>query len=88
MSCPQSGTRLENIAAYNYKQAFSIDPRTGRVSINEKLSYSSAAVIILTLQVRDRNAEEGNQTDTAEATLYIKAFNANSPVFPVPWTPR
>lgn len=48
----KSGTRLENIAAYNYKEAFVIDPRNGRISINEKLSYASAAIIILTVQVR------------------------------------
>ena len=85
----KSGTKLENIAAYNFKQAFNIDPRTGRVSINEKLSYSSAAVIILTLQVRDLNAEDNveSQVDLAEATLYIKAYNADNPTFPAPWTP-
>ena len=85
----KSGTKLENIAAYDFKQAFSIDPRTGRVSINEKLSYSSAAVIILTLEVRDVNAEDNveSQVDRAEATLYIKAYNADNPTFPAPWTP-
>ena len=85
----KSGTRLENIAAYNYKDAFVIDPRNGKISINEKLSYASAAVIILTVQVTDKNAEDNveDQVDTAEVTLYIKAFNADNPVFPSPWTP-
>ena len=83
----KSGTKLENIAAYNYKDAFVIDPRNGKISINEKLSYSSAAVIILTVQVADKNAETERQIDTAEVTLYIKAFNADNPVFPSPWTP-
>ena len=85
----KSGTRLENIAAYNYKEAFVIDPRNGRISINEKLSYASAAIIILTVQVKDKNAEDfvDQQVDTAEVTLYIKAFNADNPVFPSPWTP-
>jgi len=85
----KSGTKLENIAAYDFKESFSIDPRNGKISINQKLSYSSAAVIILTLKVSDKNAEENieEQTDTAEATLYIKAFNADNPVFPPPWTP-
>ena len=70
----KSGTRLENIAAYNYKEAFVIDPRNGRISIKEKLSYASAAIIILTVQVRDKNAEDlvAEQVDTAEVTLYIK----------------
>ena len=51
-----------------------IDPRNGRISIKEKLSYASAAIIILTVQVRDKNAEDlvAEQVDTAEVTLYIK----------------
>ena len=84
----KSGTELENVSGFNFKAAFSIDPRNGQISINEKLSYSSAAVIILTLEVRDKNAEDGvEQVANAEATLYIQAFNADNPVFPPPWTP-
>lgn len=83
----KSGSVLENVAAYDFKSAFSIDPRNGHVIINNKLSYNSAAVIILTLKVLDKNAEVGNQTSYAEATFYIQAFNADSPVFPAPWTP-
>ena len=75
----KSGTRLENIAAYNYKEAFVIDPRNGRISIKEKLSYASAAIIILTVQVRDKNAEDlvAEQVDSAEVTLYIKVSHDN-----------
>ena len=85
----KSGTELENISAFNFKAAFTIDPTTGTISINEKLSYSSAAVIILTLEVRDRNADERveEQVATAEATLYVQAFNADNPTFPPPWSP-
>jgi len=85
----KSGTELENVSAFNFKAAFSIDPSNGRISINEKLSYSSAAVIILTLLVKDVNACTGceEQSTTAEATLYVQAFNADNPVFPAPWTP-
>jgi hypothetical protein len=74
---------------YDFKAAFSIEPSTGKITINEKLSYNLAAVIILTLQVRDRRAEVNvdAQVATAEATFYIQAFNADSPVFPAPWTP-
>ena len=85
----KSGTELENISAFNFKAAFTIDPTTGTISINEKLSYSSAAMIILTLEVRDRNADERveEQVATAEATLYVQAFNADNPIFPPPWSP-
>ena len=85
----KSGTELENVSSFNFKNAFKIDPESGDIYINEKLSYSSAAVIILTLEVRDMNAEENveNQIATAEATFYIQAFNADNPIFPPPWTP-
>lgn len=67
--------------------------------VQEPLSHNSAAVVILTIQVKDKNAddiiqptEEGEppvnkQTDTAEATIYIGAFKADSPQFSPPWTP-
>ena len=88
----KSGSVLESTTTagdYDFKAAFNIDPATGRITINEKLSYNLAAVIILTLQVRDRKAEVNadGQVATAEATFYIQAFNADSPVFPSPWTP-
>jgi hypothetical protein len=87
----KSGSALESTASadYDFKAAFSIDPATGKITINEKLSYNLAAVIILTLQVRDRKAEVNAETQVAiaEATFYIQAFNADSPVFPAPWTP-
>jgi hypothetical protein len=54
-------------AAYNYASAFSIDPRTGQIRVNEPLSYNSAAVIILTVKVTDKNAEgEKEQSDTGK----------------------
>ena len=70
----KSGTELDTVVGYNFKAAFSIDPRNGRVVINEKLDYNSAAVIILTLQVTDKNAEIGKQVATAEATFYIQGW--------------
>jgi len=57
-------------AGYNYASAFSIDPRNGQISVNEPLAYNSAAVIILTVKVTDKNAEgEKEQTDTGETIL-------------------
>jgi len=70
----KSGSVLKTVAAYDFKSAFNIDPRNGRIFLNEKLSYNSAAVIILTLQVTDKNAEIGNQTATAEATFFIQVI--------------
>ena len=65
------------------------------------MSYSSAAVIIVTVQVTDLNAElvmtdkdpesterpVNMQIDTVEATFYIQAYKADSPQFSAPWTP-
>ena len=34
-----------------FRSAFTIDPRNGKIVINEQLSYNQAAVIILTIQV-------------------------------------
>ncbi len=60
-------------AGYNYASAFSIDPRNGQISVNEPLAYNSAAVIILTVKVTDKNAEgEKEQTDTGETILKDK----------------
>ena len=57
-------------AAYNYASAFSIDPRTGQIRVNEPLAYNSAAVIILTVKVTDKNAEgEKEQSDTGNNDL-------------------
>ncbi len=63
-------------AGYNYASAFSIDPRNGQISVNEPLAYNSAAVIILTVKVTDKNAEgEKEQTDTGETILRDKKSN-------------
>ncbi len=94
----KTGNILNNRAAYDFSQAFAINPKTGQIVVNEPLSYSSAAVIIVTLQVTDLNADlkliegsterpENPQVDTIEATFYIQAYKADSPQFSPPWTP-
>ncbi len=88
----KTGNKLKNRAAYDFSSAFAINPTSGQIVVNEPLSYSSAAVIILTVQVTDLNAEltkdEANrQVDTVEVTIYIQAYKADSPQFAAPWTP-
>ena len=62
--------KFEFQAGYNYASAFNIDPRNGQISVNEPLSYTSAAVIILTVKVTDKNAEgETEQTDKGKVTF-------------------
>ena len=57
-------------AAYNFATAFKIDPRNGQISVNEPLSYTSAAVIILTVKVTDKNADgDKEQMDTGQWCL-------------------
>ena len=48
----KTGNKLNNRAGYDFKNAFSINPTTGQIVVNEPLSYSSAAVIIVTVQVK------------------------------------
>jgi hypothetical protein len=76
-------------AAYDFSSAFAIHPLDGRVVAQESLSHASAAVIIVTIKVEDKNVAVGyeNQTATAEATFYIQAYKADSPQFSAPWTP-
>ena len=96
----KTGNVLNNRAGYDYSSAFQINPDTGYIVVNEPLSYSSAAVIILTIQVTDLNADLpapedpestektiNTQVATTEATFYIQAFKADSPQFSAPWTP-
>ena len=47
----KTGNILTNRAAYDFGAAFAIDPKSGQIFVQEPLSYSSAAVIILTIQV-------------------------------------
>ena len=62
----------------------------------EPLSYNSAAVIVVTIQAKDKNyyqtanttvEEDPSQVATAEVTFYIQAYKADSPQFASPWTP-
>lgn len=53
----KTGNILNNRAAYDFSSAFAINPNSGQIVVNEPLSYSSASVIILTVQVTDVNAE-------------------------------
>ena len=96
----KTGNILTNKAAYDFGSAFAINPKSGQIVVNEPLSYASAAVIILTVQVTDLNADLpmlddpestekpiNTQIDTIEVTFYIQAYKADSPQFPAPWTP-
>lgn len=92
----KTGNALNNRAGYDFSRAFAINPKSGQIVVNEPLSYSSAAVIILSIQVTDLNAElkvesterpVNTQIDTIEATFYIQAYKADSPQFSSPWTP-
>ena len=88
----KTGNILKNRAAYDFSSAFAINPSSGQIIVNEPLSYSSAALIILTVQVKDLNAEfleetNNDQVDTTEVTIYIQAYKADSPQFSAPWTP-
>ena len=86
----RTGVPLSPNAAYNYKQAFRIDPATGEVTVNSPLDHQAAAVIMLTVQARDVNAKErvSEQVARTEATIYVQEFSDGNPLFTVGgWTP-
>ena len=47
----KTGNALTNRAAYDFSKAFRINPESGEIRVNERLSYNSAAVIVLTVKV-------------------------------------
>ena len=48
-------------ASYDFTRAFYIDPVQGTLVVQEPLSHTSAAVVILTIQVVDKNADDLEQ---------------------------
>ncbi|KAJ1528348.1 hypothetical protein ONE63_006768 [Megalurothrips usitatus] len=89
----RTGVPLPAKAAYDYKQAFRIDPSTGEITVNGPLDHQSAAVITLTVQARDLHAREDvknakAQVARAEVTVYVEEYSDGNPLFTAPgWTP-
>ena len=92
----KTGNALNNRATYDFASAFSVDPISGDIRVKEPLAYNSAAVIVLTVRATDKNyydqanvtvEEDESQTATAEVTVYVQAYQADSPQFASPWTP-
>ncbi|XP_063702044.1 cadherin-23 [Culicoides brevitarsis] len=71
------------IGAFNYKEAFRVDPSTGVIYVNSSLNYNEVSSIILTVEVRDLNAAVNveEQYDRSEVMLYIQAYKNTNPIF-------
>lgn len=86
----KSGIPVADSLVYDYKKAFVIDKKTGEIRVNSHLSHQSAAVIILTVEAVDKNAEINPQSQIArgEVTIYIQAYDEQNPKFTVGnWSP-
>lgn len=86
----KTGVALKSSASYDYKTAFRINATTGLITVNRMLDYQVAAVVILTVQVRDLNAIDRNeQIAKVEVTIYIQAYSDDNPTFTNPgWSPN
>lgn len=86
----KSGTPVTETHVYDFTKAFIIDKETGEIKVNSHLSHQSTAVIILTIEVKDKNAEMNVEQQYAkvEVTIYIQAYDEQNPKFTVGgWTP-
>lgn len=78
----KTGVALKSTTPYDYKTAFRINSTSGFIYVNKVLDYQVAAVIILTVQAEDVNADDkARQIDTAEVTIYIQAFSDDNPTY-------
>jgi len=87
----KTGVALKTSASYDYKTAFRINSTTGLITVNRMLDYQVAAVVILTVQVRDLNAivDRDKQIAKVEVTIYIQAYSDDNPTFTNPgWSPN
>ncbi|XP_047097698.1 cadherin-23 [Schistocerca piceifrons] len=70
-------------ADFDFQSAFAINSTTGEITVARPLDHQAAAIIILTVQAQDKNAEEmiEQQVATAEVTIYVQAHSDSNPVF-------
>ncbi|XP_066594844.1 cadherin-87A [Prorops nasuta] len=87
----KTGVALKSTASYDFKSAFKINSTTGLITVNRVLDYQVAAVIILTVQVRDLNAvvDKEKQIAQTEVTIYVQAYSDDNPTFTnYGWSPN
>ncbi|CAK1552466.1 unnamed protein product [Leptosia nina] len=78
----KAGIQLKPGSNYDYKNLFRIDEDTGEVTVNGKLDYSQASIVILTVKVVDINAElNKEQFASIEHTIYIQPYADDNPRF-------
>lgn len=79
----KAGVPLKPNSSYDYKNIFRIDEYTGELFVNNKLDYSQASIMILTIKVVDTNAalNKDKQFALIEHTIYIQPYNDKNPQF-------
>ncbi|CAH0386133.1 unnamed protein product [Bemisia tabaci] len=85
----KTGLTPKETRGFDLKNAFRINESSGELQVNSTLDHQAAAVIILTIEVRDKNAEEKIEEQFArvEVSVYIQPHNEENPVFLVGgWT--
>ena len=65
----KTGNTLQNRAAFDYSKAFAIDPVEGTIVVQNPLSHNSVAVVILTIEAKDLNADSAYPNQTATGKL-------------------
>jgi len=68
-----------------FMKVFSVDPKTGAVTLNEILDRNSVAVISLSVKVTDTSADPP-QDGIGNLVITIIDVNDFAPEFPAPWT--
>lgn len=68
-----------------FMEVFSVDPKTGAVTLNEILDRNSVAVISLSVKVTDTSADPP-QDGIGNLVITIIDVNDFAPEFPAPWT--
>lgn len=77
-----AGLPVRPAATYDYKGTLEIDKLTGEIRVAGPLDHQAASVLLLQVQARDEAAPLGsNQTATTDVTVYVQAYEDDSPVF-------
>lgn len=79
----KSGLKLSDTSGFDYKHAIIIENSTGELILNKSLNGVGVSVIVLTVLVRDLNAEVNaeKQIATTEVTIYVQSFKEIDPIF-------
>lgn len=77
-----AGLPVRSASTYNYKSAVQINETTGELNVSGPLDHQSASVLLIQVRAEDTAAPPGtNQIATTDVTIYVQAYEDDSPVF-------